>query len=529
MPDIDNNATPEENPSHDEDILEEALEQNGDSSTTPETAVETDEPVEDDKGQPSREYISKPQNVKPEFEVSIKIKDSEKNEGDILIVLPPAVKEYIYAKLGATPNTPLDDAVGSSKWANALQTSMNYVPISQVYQSTLEQEDAEWHQSIDVNGKPLFANSPNLTNVSGEALSGERGTLRFMKFTGLGTVFTVPLWHTGIWLTLKTPSEARLLELYREIMMDKIGLGRANYGLALSALVYVYSERVVKMALEQMYSTNLKGYDDLLDVISCHDVPTIIWGMACAIWNNGFQYERPCSHNPEKCNYVATERLDVSKLLWVNKNAFTPWQLNLMTRKKSGSVTMEEVARYKSELVHSQERRISIKAANGSEFFMDLNIPTAKQYFEYSNDWANSVVSSVEQSLQSEPSETDRNTFIAETARASIMRQYAHWVSSIIFDDNTISDKPTIESILENLSADDEVRTQYSTQVRKYINDTAVSVIGIPSYKCPNCHGEQKYEPRNESLYSIIPLDIVNTFFYLHVQKTRSIRSRLTL
>ena len=106
------------------------------------------------------------------------------------------------------------------------------------------------------------------------------------------------------------------------------------------------------------------------------------------------------------------------------------------------------------------------------------------------------------------------------------MRQYTHWVKGINFEDNVIEDKSTIESILDRLSGEDEVRTKFLEEVKKYINDSAISVVGIPSYECPSCHQEQKYTAKNDSLTSIIPMDILQTFFSLHVQKISSIDRR---
>ena len=506
----------------DSDLLEEPIYQE-DAQVV--EIPELKEDKEPEKKVPLEEYLFNPQNVKAEFPIFIKVDKFDKQA--TTLPLPSAVPEYILSRIGLAPNTRLDDTPKGSEWINVLWSGSDLVPKEQMYQSALERSDSEWHQAIETEGRKLMPTSPTLPKVTGEALSGERGALRFMKFAGLGTVFSIPLWHTGIWITIKTPSDSRLLELNREMFTDKIELGRSTYGLALSATVSAFSERLINLAFENIYSTNLKTDKHLLDVISAHDIPTIIWGVACAVWNNGFQYERVCSHDPEKCNHTEQEKLDVTKILWVDKNALAPWQIAHMTRRKSNEVTMEDVERYKKESLKSQNRRIEMKTVVGDQnYSFDLHVPNIRQYFEHSNDWINSVVEGVTRALQVEPAEQERNRFITENAQSTIMRQYSHWIESVTFEENVINDQETLESLLEALSSDDDTRTRFTDEVKKYINDSVMTVVGIPSYECTACGGKQKYKAQNDSLYSIIPLDVIQTFFSLLVQKIISITRR---
>lgn len=520
------NSQPQESqPQEPQEVIDDSPAVDSGEKEAEQETSESTENTPKEAAQPEEEYLFNLQNVKGEFPIFLKVEKFDPQA--TTVTLPGSTREYVVSKISDAPNTRLDDSAKSGHWSEVMRSGLDMIPQEGMYQGSLEREGTEWQQAIDNQGKRLMGVAPQLSNVSGEALSGERGALRFLRFAGLGSVFMVPLWHTGIWITLKTPSEARLLELNREMLMDKIQLGRSTYGLALSATVSAYTERLLKVAMEHLYSSNLKTDKHLFDVISSHDIPSIIWGMACVIWNNGFQYERACTHNPEKCNHVVQEKLDVTKLSWVNKNALTPWQVAHMSRKKSGEVTMEDVERYRKEMLSLQNRRIELKTTtNDNSYYFDLHVPTIREYFEHSNDWISSVVSGVEKSLEIEPTDNERIQFVTQNAQSTIMRQYSHWVENITFGDNTINDKETIETILEYTSVDDDVRDKFTAEVKKYINDSVVSVIGIPTYECPKCGGKQKYNGRNDSLYSIIPLDMLQTFFSLLVQKIISIRQR---
>ena len=507
-------------------------EENNQQTPTPEVFQYEDEqalptPVkEEDNEAPAlaEQFVLKSQNVKPEFPIFIKIDSAERTVNKVS--MPSTFMDDRRSRVGDSLDPKLAGSAGAREWHDGVIRGEALLHEDDIYRATVENPNAEWHQAIETQGRKLMGSVPQLASVSGEALSGERGALRFMRFAGLGTIFSIPLWHTGIWITLKTPSEARLLEFNREMITDKINLGRDTHGLALSAMVSAYSDRLLKVAMDHLYTSNLKTDKDLFDVISSHDIPLIIWGMACVIWNNGFQYERSCTHDPEKCNHIEQEKIDVTKLLWVNKNALTPWQVSHMTRRKGGEVTMEDVERYKKEMLNQQNRRVAMPGNDGQSYYFDLHVPTIREFIDHSNDWINSIVYSIERALEEEPGEDQRQAFITQNSKSTIMRQYAHWIDAIAFDDNTINDKETIGSILEYLSSDDVARDKYMQEIKNYIDDSAVAVIGIPTYDCTNCGGKQKFDSKNEALSAIIPLDILQTFFSLLVQKTISILAR---
>ena len=489
-------------------------------------AAEPAEPAKEDKPkqEAKQDYAIKPQNVHRKYKVFLEVGKFDEEKG--VIALPSSFTDYTFAKVTSGPNVSLEDTTKSSHWGEVVREGIKLTANEEVYRQALENTEAQWEQAIESNGKDLIASSPQLGKASAESMTGERAALRLLRYAGYGSIFMLPLWHTGIWLTLKAPSEARLLEINREMMNNKIALGRQTYGTGLSAVSSVFTEKILKLAIEHLYICNLKTDKSLLDIISVNDIPTVMWGLACVIWNNGFQYERGCTHDPEKCQHIEKELLDLTKLLWVNKTALTPWQISHMARKKSGEITQEDVDRYKKEFLSQQPRRIEIPGANGSNFFIDLRVPTAAEYIEQSNDWLDSIAQNVEDALQADASSEQRNRYVIELGRATYMRQYAHWVASISFGDETIEDRETIYAMLDQLSGQYEVYTAFVDAAKKYMRDTVVSVIGIPTYECSKCHGKQKFEPMSSSTEGIIPLDIMQTFFYLLVQKMRQIYQR---
>jgi hypothetical protein len=123
--------------------------------------------------------------------------------------------------------------------------------------------------------------------------------------------------------------------------------------------------------------------------------------------------------------------------------------------------------------------------------------------------------------------EEQRDDYITKRGQATAMRQFGHYISEVeLSNDNVINDTETIEKLLDALSSDDNIRTTFRTEVVKYINDTTFSVIGIPVYECSNCGGLNNSNHGIPSMSEVIPLDVIQLFFTLHVRKMQRLKHR---
>ena len=120
----------------------------------------------------------------------------------------------------------------------------------------------------------------------------------------------------------------------------------------------------------------------------------------------------------------------------------------------------------------------------------------------------------------------ERNKFIDDNAKATMLRQYTHYIESIGFGDgNLISETGDIEEALNALSSDSNIRVKLIEGINKFIDDTMVSVVGIPTYECPKCGGGQTDGERG--IYKhLLPLDMVELFFMILIDRVHGIKTR---
>lgn len=478
----------------------------------PEVATEVAEvaPVEVAKATP---------NTTQEFET---FRAADKwNEEDETLHLPAGRADDVRNVLTEGPNVRLDDSKDGREWSDSLRESADALHVRGVYDRTADREGADWRQAIPSEKMNLAAGIPNLKFNTGDKVAGERAVLRMRSLLGLGTILQIPLWHSGFWITMKAPSEASLLELQRRLIENKINLGRNTHGLAFANTSVFISGWLIDFVLAHIWDTTLKGEVDLRKTIRILDIPTIVWGLACTIWPSGFQYTRACIAEPEKCNHVVREKLNLGKLLWVDRNSLTPWQISHMTNRGGSTMSLESVQRYLDEFTLARGRSI---AFSDDSVVVNFKIPTVEDYVNSGYKWVNNIVSMIDSSFTAEPNDTTRNIHITELGKATSMRQYAHWIESIDAAGSVIDDVESIEQVIDTMSTVDEIRTKYFEEIIKYIDDSTISIVAVPTFECPKCGGDQPVPlPRFPHL---LPIDVVSSFFTLLVQKLQKIHIR---
>lgn len=513
-----------------DDAVETPLIIDDSSETPPVTDDVLDDPVETVTPEESNIENStssrKPQRVTQDYPTAL----GETTASTDSIVLPSNFDRETRDVLEKMPNVNLLDSPQTRQWASDVVEGLELTTHNEAFISPLEQDDADFKQKLEDNGMSLMAASPKFKSIQNETLKGERAVIRLISHLGMGTLFQTPLWHSGLWVTFKPPTESELIELNRILVADKIMFGRYTYGLVFSNLLSYTTDRLVDFALAHVYDLTAKSdaitVDNIKDHISCLDIPSLLWGFVCTMYPKGFKYRRACINDPEKCNFVLDEILNVIKLQWTNNNALTEWQKTFMAGRQSKTKDIDSINRYKEELRSAKQRRLVINEGLDNEVAIIIKTPNITQYIEAGYRWINDITDTVNRTLSLNANDEERNTLITRYGQASAMRQYVHWIDSIEYDTNVINDSETLESTLDVLSSDDEIRTQFIKGVIDYINHNTLSIIGIPVYDCPKCNKTQEVDHQLPMHTNIIPIDVIQLFFALLGSKMGSLTSR---
>lgn len=483
----------------------------------------------------SKEEIDEVVGNRPLEEVNEKFKCFENLKGDYnpneaTLYLTMTNRKTLDNQLNNLPKGYEPDRTGQNyDWIQSLQKGTLSLPVNNVFFRNLTNSDSNWEQHIPSPKGGLGISSPRLDDNNGEAVTAQRAVMRFRAMTNQGRPLTVPLWHSGFWVTLRTPPNREILNFYQTLTQETINLGRSTYGLIYSNTKVYQSFHLINFIKDIIYDTSLQVDKNIFDNILITDLNTLAWSLSCLIYPHGFQFSRACSANPEQCNHILYQKINPVKLVHTDNNVLTDWQRNHMTQRGGSTMSSDSIKRYKEEFNFSHGRNIELMIG-GSKVTIELKIPTINEYITAGTSWVDGIVNNVNSLLLNEEDKNKRDVLYNSQAAATSLKQYSHFYKQIstskansdLPSDTVINkDFEAIEGILETLSEDEDNKKKIISETLKFIEDCTFSIIAIPNVTCPNC--KEPIAEKNDKYEEYIPIDPMYVFFTLLMSKITGI------
>ena len=391
-----------------------------------------------------------------------------------------------------------------------------------LYNDLADREDVDFQQMIEHAGKRIGIGKAGSVKSSDGVLSGEKALIKATEALGLGTMVRIPLYRSGIWITLKAPSDDKLSEMERRISQNKVNLGRDTYGNIFSnSMVYTVKE-VIDLILSQVYQVNVKVNTNrkLLSLIRVTDLHMLVQGFLCSIYPKGYDYSQACTSDVASCNHLEHGRINLTKMIWTDRSMMDDKQLDFMVN-PSKHHTVAEVEEYQSSF--SVAKRNYVQISDIKIFFRE---PSLEEFIDTGYEWIDSIVKSAERVFSTDTNQASRNNYIYEQAVVRQLGKWAHWVGEIeILDDDDLSDGESLfikdrnsinKTITNTLSSMTDERNKFTKAVLDFISDSTITVVGIPRYTCPSCGKEPTVHDKYKE---IIPINPITVFFMLLDQK----------
>jgi hypothetical protein len=442
------------------------------------------------------------------------------------LYLPSESPERMVDYFNNIPNM-ADETISEQniEWVSAHQGGLSFIPRFGAFRKTLKRKGARYRQSVTHGATELGPAIPRDDMTAMGVLNGSHAVQQIYHVMGLSGHVTIPLWHSGFWITIRQPSESTIMELKHRIALEKITMGRATSGLVYGNSTVFMAEHVANIVYDHIHthSIALPVNEEIKQYIQATDLQILAWGLASGIWSRGFHYERAVLDDGGTATRVVTEKLNLLRMLIVDNNALTDWQKSHMSNRRPKSMTTDAVKKYQNDFVLTQGSTVQL----GKHLQLKLKTPLLETYLQQGTRWVNSTVDMVNRTLGMDLDEVQRNTFVSEQSKTSTARQYSHWVNEIVFLDaegnerSKVVDTAAIEAALVAMSQDPELVKEYMRKVRDFIDEVTFACICIPFLD----EKDQNVYKRHPNL---IPLDALHTFFTLIDQRARLIQMRET-
>ena len=424
-------------------------------------------------------------------------------------------------------NYPLQDAIElrqryNQPFTKEQQIFSEYCTPKLIMTDRLVQEGSNWQQTITYGDQRIGVRAPKY-NTSGGIVSGKNAITLIKRISGIGTSISIPLWHSGIWVTLQAATEAELINFDFKLAMEKTQVGLSTTGQLLNARSAVFSGTLIDFILEHVTSTNVANLADgmaqsLRNRIDMLDYSTLVTGFMITLYPNGFPWIMECV-NPT-CSHREEVTLNLARMIWTDKTVLTDKQMDMMAR-KSNSITDEELKAYRDEFKLTDKSTATLES--GVKFH--FRRPMIADYIESATQWVSVIEKQQTTALSNYATERERESFLRSQVQARFMRKYEHFVDKIEIPDPNggdeslmIIDRDTITEALEALSTANEDFVDFENKVLEFIESNTITVIGYPAVDCSAC--KTVPETAEGRLRTIVPVAIDRAFFTLTRQRT---------
>lgn len=487
---------------------------------TEQHAVPVDQPVAEESKKKSNFTIEKH---------AISVKDRKPEAVDLLTNYLNFISDTETELNDKTEHYPELDvskgAVGRA-WYNSFMESVGHQMRADALKSAVEDENRDWVQRPEFEGAKLGVGKPNFKVPEGGIVSGDAAVMMLTADLDIGANIQIPLWSSGIWVSIKSPSEARLNSLNDAISNDKIIFGRRSNGLIFSNTSVIITSHLIDCILEHVYDSTAKNANPerLKSLIKVSDLHQLVWGFMYTIEPNGYDYARPCTNDPSVCQHIVEGVIDLSKLSFTDKSALSAKQLKHMASRLA-KYNDDEIREYQKEHMRGDDRTVTINMSESKSVEVILKNPNLSQYLTAGVNWVEQIEGQVEELLGSRVGYETRNTKLAEYAHLSTLRQYEHYIHAIVSNGARVEDRETLTEILEKLSSRDSFYMKLFDEIGKFIDDSMISIIALPKYTCPKCGETQEGESYSFSEH-LMAINPITTFFTLLDQVTTKALTR---
>lgn len=378
-------------------------------------------------------------------------------------------------------------------------------------------DGSNWNNQMAVEDRLVGIARPKLGKTNNAPLTGVQAMAKALAYTGIGAILQIPLYHTGIWVTIKVPTNFELLELDRLLSLNKQTLGRVTRGKVFSQTDVYLKMSLVNFVLDHVVETTWTTIDrqELKKVIKLPDIDALIHGMATTLYPKGYNFSQPCVGDVKKCHYVATGVVRVDKLFWVDNSVFTDYQRKQIAN-RTAKIDAVKLEKYQEEFGVKNSAVFSI----GDTHFK-LTTPSISDFELAGASWISAIQNDTEQAFQQRLSADERDEHIYQAGQTTAMRQYSHWVERVTFrkdggeDEGWVEGSDEIASLLGIWTSDTDTAEKFYGFINRFISDVTVACCGIPNFTCPSCKARQNNEEGGRFEY-LIRVDAAAVFFTLY-------------
>ena len=411
----------------------------------------------------------------------------------------------------------LENADDETKYAYVLASTLRELVNN--YDIGVRPNDDTMVNKIAYNSTSLGLQELNPTK---KAKTGKAALIKLTKAAGLGSHIQIPLYHSGIWITIRPLKDLEIVNLALDLSNELSRISRSTLGTMQTLFNLPFINSAIKYLKDAIIATtlNLEEDEDIFDYININDIYVLLWGIAKSLYPKGHNIIVACKNNAildentklPKCTYKEQLHVDLEKLLWIDRSKLTEDQIIHMAKRRPKSVTKEEVKEYTESLPTNEEINFVLTGNEDTNIEITLATPNVNKFIDLGDyiitelqEQFNEVIRKSNINFKDE----DKINAVKEKILTTVyLKGYAHFVKTIKVEDAVLEDVAGVAEALEIINDSEELSNTFIDKLKSYLDRSLVTTIGIPNFTCPKCGGEQGED-------KIIPLAVYEYYFLL--------------
>jgi hypothetical protein len=431
-----------------------------------------------------------------------------------------------------------DPGSNVNDWVENLLTSQGFLPKANAFKGSLERAESDWQQTFEHAGNTYKAAPPKFRPNNG--LQGAAQLMQAKQQMKLSSNFSLPLYHTGVWVTVTRPSADQDLVLNEMLAAMKDELGSMTNGLIFSADSYMLNRTIMQHIIPLVVDCSATATEPgrwLMENMLITDLPSLIWGICAVTWMKGFIFSSPCVSEPGSCNYVHVEKLNVKRMQWVDRSQLTEDQRAHMSRRLPAHYAETEIETYQKQHAYHNSKLCTVNLQDNTRAL--LRVPTVMEYITSGDRWLERIRTVSEAALKRDLTPNERAQLMIKQGYITAMQQFAHFVSSVeIYDlddgdtadwSNTdkftsYTDQMFIADLIGSATEDSGMQDAFMNAIGKFVDLSTICLIAVPAFECPECGVPQISEHSKHP--QLVPQEVERLFFTLVVHRVAEILQR---
>lgn len=359
---------------------------------------------------------------------------------------------------------------------------------------------------------------------------------KIRNVTRVGKNIQLPLWNTGIRITILVPPVNAVYDLKKKLRDLNIESDVDTGGLLYSNKKIKLYKEITEFISKYVFDTTLAIPEDktLYDFVPVQDIALEIVGASLSLYPNGNIVTIACAKTTDiingvpKCNFVTNSKVDPRDLVKIDSTRVTDVMLDIISRRNSGSVTVQDLETYRNEYIKDDKYNTIIVPYESGELIFKLSNPVINKFITRGDKWYDDLVSKLYNvgNLTYDAKKEE----IEKIIELSVLGTYNSYITSVIVEGEEFTDEETIDELLNEISQDNYLYNIYMKNIMEFISYNTIANIGTNNFLCPSCNTKQKDEEDVRNIFEMeyVWMDPIAYFLEIMNSKLTKMQKRTT-